>query len=184
VSPPAEPPLRLFFALWPPVAVAGELHRVAESIRAKAGGRAMARETLHQTLAFLGEVPAHRVAALRDLAAGLTDCPASTLTLDRLGYWRHNHIVWAAPSTPAVELALLAERLGRGLERAGFPVEKRPFQPHLTLLRNVRNPPVLPPLAPMAWPVADFVLVASELGPQGARYRTVAKWPLSGDGAG
>lgn len=176
--------LRVFFALWPPPGVAGALHRVAETIRAQAGGRAMARDTLHQTLAFIGEVPAGRVAQLRELAAGLSDCPAATLTLDHLGYWRHNHIVWAAPTDPPPQLSRLAERLGQALEPAGFPVERRPFQPHLTLLRKVRTPPQLPDLPPLAWPVSEFVLAASDLGPEGARYRFLGRWPLAGTATG
>jgi 2'-5' RNA ligase len=176
----SEECLRVFFALWPPAAVAGALHRVAGAIAQQVGGRPMARDTLHQTLAFIGEVSAARVAALQELAAGLSACPGCTLVLDRLGYWRHNHIVWAAPSASPAELGLLAGRLGQALEGAGFPVEKRPFQPHLTLLRKVRNPPELPLLAPQAWPVEDFVLVASELTPEGSRYRVLERWPLAG----
>src|SRR5574337_2181232 len=125
------PRLRVFFALWPPPAVAGALHRVARTIASQAGGRAMARDTLHQTLAFIGDIPAGRVADLERVAAGLVDNPAGELKLDRLGYWRHNHIVWAAPSAPSESLARLAETLGMALADAGFAVEKRPFRPHI-----------------------------------------------------
>jgi RNA 2',3'-cyclic 3'-phosphodiesterase len=176
-----EARLRVFFALWPPATVAGALHLVATTIAKQAGGRPMARDTLHQTLAFIGDVPASRVANLEALAAGLTDCPAAAMSLDRLGYWRHNHIVWAAPSVPSAQLSLLAERLGLALERAGFPVEKRPFQPHITLLRNVHKLPDLPVLQGQEWPVDDFVLVASQLTPEGSQYRVLGRWPLAGD---
>jgi RNA 2',3'-cyclic 3'-phosphodiesterase len=179
-----EARLRVFFALWPPTAVAGALHRVATAIARQAGGRPMDRDTLHQTLAFIGEVPTSRVADLQDLAAGLTDCPAGTLSLDHVGYWRHNHIVWAAPSVPSPQLSLLAERLGLALERAGFRVEKRPFQAHITLLRNVRNPPELPLLPRQEWPVDAFVLVASQLTPEGSRYQIIGNWPLAAGVAG
>lgn len=144
----------------------------------------MARDTLHQTLAFIGDVPAGRVADLQALAATLTDCPPATLILDCLGYWRHNHIVWAAPAAPPPQLGLLAESLGQALGQAGFPVEKRPFRPHLTLLRKVRTLPQLPDLPPLAWPVSEFVLVASDLSPEGTRYRFLGRWPLAGTGAG
>ena len=174
-----EARLRVFFALWPPAAVAAALHRVASAIAREAGGRPMARDTLHQTLAFIGEIPESRVAQLQELAAGLIDCPAGTLNLDRLGYWRHNHIVWAAPSAPSPPLGVLAERLGAALEGAGFRVEKRPFTPHVTLLRKVHNQPELPVLPPQKWPVDDFVLVASQLTPEGSTYRIIGRWPLA-----
>ena len=174
-----EARLRVFFALWPPAAVAVALHRIASTVAREAGGRPMARDTLHQTLAFIGEVPESQVAELQKLAAGLADCAAGTLNLDQLGYWRHNHIVWAAPSMPTPSLSMLAERLGLVLERGGFRVEKRPFHPHITLLRNVRRVPDLPVLPSQQWPVDDFVLVASQLTPGGSRYRIIGRWPLA-----
>lgn len=174
-----ESHLRVFFALWPPAEVAGALERVAMAIAQQAGGRPMARDSLHQTLAFIGEVPAGRVADLEELAAGLSDCPAGGLSLDHLGYWRHNRIVWAAPSTAPAELALLADRLRLALAQAGFRTEDRPFRPHLTLLRNVPRLPELPVLPRQAWPVDDFVLVASRLTPEGSRYRILGRWPLA-----
>jgi 2'-5' RNA ligase len=176
---PSERRLRVFFALWPPAEVAGALERVAMAIAQQAGGRPMARDSLHQTLAFIGEVPAERVADLEALASGLSDCPAAGLSLDHLGYWRHNRIVWAAPSAAPAELTLLAERLRLALAQAGFPTEDRPFRPHLTLLRNVPRPPDLPVLPQQLWPVDDFVLVASRLTPEGAHYRVLGQWPLA-----
>ena len=124
-----------------------------------------------------------RIADLLALAASLGGGPGASLCLDRLGYWRHNRIVWAGASQPPPELARLASQLGEALAKAGFPVERRPFHPHLTLLRKVANPPELPVAAVPPWPVTEFLLMASDLRPDGARYRPLGRWPLGGQEA-
>ncbi len=176
---PAVDRQRLFFALWPPEDVAGALHRVARQIQASQGGRAMRRDTLHLTLAFLGDVP---VAAMnRVLAAASAVAPGApfTFNLDTLGYWRHNCIVWASPGHPPPAMARLAGDLQDSLRSEGFDLESRPFRPHLTLLRKVVSAPELPSLPALTWPVDGFSLVASELSHEGARYRVLGRWPLA-----
>ena len=50
------PPRRIFFALWPEPGVARQLDALAGAAHAVCGGRRMRRDTLHLTLAFLGDV--------------------------------------------------------------------------------------------------------------------------------
>lgn len=135
----------------------------------------MARDSLHLTLAFLGEVSLEQAAAARVAADGLRQ-PGFELCLDRLGYWRHNHILWAGGDCPP--LVTLAGRLQQALGRAGFQMEERPFATHLTLLRNARcaSPPDL--VEPVRWPVREFLLVASDPTSGRAAYRAVHRWAL------
>lgn len=179
MGPAAKPESRrLFFALWPSSALAGELHRLAAEARYSCGGRLMAQDTLHLTLAFLGQVEETRLPELHDIAAAIS-VPAFTLSLDRLGYWRHNRILWAGCTTPPPELAALADALHQALRHAGFVLEERPFAAHLTLLRNARceAAPSLPVALP--WPVTGFGLVESRPSREGADYRMLASWPLA-----
>ncbi|CAB1367979.1 RNA 2',3'-cyclic phosphodiesterase [Denitratisoma oestradiolicum] len=178
MGPAARPDSRrLFFALWPSTALAGELHRLAAEARPACGGRLMARDTLHLTLAFLGQVEETRLLELHDIAAAIR-VPAFTLTLDRLGYWRHNRILWAGCATLPPELEALAAALHQALRHAGFAMEERPFAAHVTLLRNARCE-VVPGLAlSQSWSVAGFGLVESRPSPAGADYRMLASWPL------
>lgn len=53
--------MRLFFALWPSPAAAERLASAATDAAARLGGRPTRLETLHLTLAFLGEVADERV---------------------------------------------------------------------------------------------------------------------------
>ena len=130
------PPARVFFALWPDLALVAALHDAALACAARCGGRVMQRDTLHLTLAFLGDVPPDRLDALRTIGDGVR-APATEITLDRLGYWPHNRIVWAGASKMSEALVQLVQRLGEALGAAGFRTERRPFAPHVTLLRNV-----------------------------------------------
>ncbi len=59
--------MRLFFAVWPPLAVAEALAAWARRLQRETGGRAVAAKNIHLTLAFLGEVSEERLPALRRL---------------------------------------------------------------------------------------------------------------------
>jgi 2'-5' RNA ligase len=181
---------RIFFALWPAPEVAKRLHALAAAAHAACGGRRMKRDTLHLTLAFLGEVDAERfdlACAAADVAAkvGAGDAPqevplgGTVLRIDRLAYWKHNHIVWAGCDEVPAPLAALAADLGAALREAGFALDSRPFAAHVTLLRNASCGRELPAVEPFDWPVREFVLVESRLDPQGARYEIVRRWPLA-----
>ncbi|MDP2809607.1 MAG: RNA 2',3'-cyclic phosphodiesterase [Rhodocyclaceae bacterium] len=171
---------RVFFALWPDAAAAGLLHTAGREARETCGGRLMRRETLHLTLAFLGDIPAQRIDDARRAADGIAAAPFA-LTLDRLGFWPGNPILWAgAPeSIPRPALTLLADALGGRLREAGFRLEDRPFAAHVTLLRDARCPAV-PTLAnPVEWTASEFVLAESVRSAEGSRYETIGRWPLT-----
>lgn len=171
---------RVFFALWPDAATASRLHRIARHLQAHCGGRAMRRDSLHLTLAFIGELPAARLPALFDLAARI-DGERFTMNLDRLGGWSRKHLLWAAPQRVPAALERLAGELALVLEAGGFPIEKRPFAPHVTLVRNARHD-ALPATGAdevTPWQAGSFVLVGSQRRAEGARYRMLGRWPLS-----
>lgn len=180
---PASPPparLRVFLALWPGAATAAALHARARALQAECGGRAMRRDTIHLTLAFLGDVAVPRLAALGAVAQSVRG-ERFVLELDRVGNWRGNRILWSGCAQPPAALPALAEALAAGLRAADFELEARAFNPHVTLVRNALRPPQGIEMAPLRWPVASFVLVASERDAGGAHYRVLGRWPL-GDG--
>lgn len=168
---------RLFFALWPPAACARQLHTFAGGVVGRSGGRLMHEDTLHLTLAFLGEVSERRHGDLLALAEGLS-LPRVPVCLDRVGFWPNKHILWAGSSAPAPSLAALAESLQQELLAAGFLTETRVFVPHVTLLRKLLHPGKLPALPAQTWEAGEFALVRSWRSDRGAAYETVASWPL------
>jgi 2'-5' RNA ligase len=179
---PAEPrprQIRVFFALWPDEAVLQKLDDAGREAHRHCGGRRMRRDTLHLTLAFIGGIPAKRLRELV-LVAGTIRAPRFELVLDRLDYVEKKKIVWAGASALPEALCVLAGELNASLRATGFATEERPFAAHATLLRNARRPEAPLELAPIAWPVGEFVLVESELTPEGANYRVIGRWPLGG----
>lgn len=173
---------RVFFALWPDETALERLDQAGRQLHALGGGRRMRRETLHITLAFIGEVPADRIERLRQAAERVV-APVFALRLDRLECWRHKRIAWVGCSEPPLELLTLVGQLFEGLAEVGLPLESAEFTAHLTLLRNVhcgRCAP-LPELQPINWPVTEFVLVESKLAPDGAHYSVIDRWRLAGD---
>lgn len=134
-------------------------------------------DTLHLTLVFIGAATQAQLAALREAAGRVRAAPCEVV-LDRLGYWQHNHIVWAGCKSPAAGLFDLQATLAQNLVQAGFSIEARSFIPHVTLVRNARCGE-LPPLAsPLHWRVLEFSLVESQLSSRGASYRELCSWRL------
>ena len=178
---PAGLSARLFFALWPDAAVRAQLLQAQQHLHAAFGGRCMAADTLHLTLLFVGACPRARLDEWVKMAAEVRFKPFA-LTLDRAECWRHNHIAsLTAASTPPA-LAELSGQLILRAEALGVACERRPFVPHVTLLRNaecagvtpVVGPVVEPVVGPINWTVSGFSLVESNLTPTGARYQTLA----------
>ena len=164
--------LRLFFALPCPPELARDICRWRDD-RAL-GGRPVAADCLHLTLAFLGQQPRTRLEELQLLAAGIEQGPFA-LQLDRLG--GHHGTLWLEPSAPPPALVALAGELQQRLLAAGIAVDSRPFRAHLTLLRHAgARPSEAPP--DFAWAVERFALYASEPVPRGVRYRELGGWPL------
>lgn len=172
---------RVFFAIWPSRAEAASLHRLAGSLEVPAA-RLMRAETLHLTLAFVGDVNVAELSRLGDAARGL-DGREMRLNFDELGWWRHNRILWIGCRQPPRELSALASDLRTRLGEAGFRLEPRPFRPHVTLMRRASAVGELP--APqLVWQVSRVVLVRSRLSPGGASYEVLEDYPLRSGCAG
>lgn len=168
--------MRLFFALWPDdatrVALAG-----AAALLTLRDGRSVAQADLHVTLAFLGEVPQARVAALRMMAAALRQEPFE-LEIATAGWWRRSRVAWLSPSSVPAPLAALAASLHEG---AGITAQAAAnYRPHVTVARGVRRPPGLLAGFSVPWAVRSFALIASNSDAIGARYQSLAQWPLAG----
>lgn len=137
----------------------------------------MRRDSLHMTLVFIGAVSPGQLAVLRDIAGNISG-EAFDLEIDRIGCWPHNRIVWAGCGRVPSRQRRLSDTLVRALEQAGFVLDKRPFTPHVTLVRKAHcdNLPEL--LEAISWRVRDFVLVESSLMPSGPSYQVLYRWPL------
>ena len=173
---------RVFFALWPPEEIAGRLATVAADYSRAAGGRPTRCETIHLTLAFLGDVAIERLPELQRVAAEVHGV-CFELMLDCFGIWQYNRLFWAGCTAPPTALGELASALKQRLHDGGFAVAdaKRPFAPHITLVRKlVRLEGALPTAEALNWRCRDFVLVRSRLSGKGSDYEVLERFPLMG----
>ncbi len=169
--------LRLFYALWPDPCVNSALAIVARRMHCTVGGNRAQDESIHLTLAFVGDVDEARLTELLAPPAELT-VDRFTLTLDRWGCWPRKGIAWVAPSRIPAQLHELAAGMATWLRGVGFEMESRRYDPHVTLVRKAKCVPLPESMQRIQWDVADFILVRSRLAPDGSRYETVGRWPL------
>lgn len=175
--------MRLFFALWPAFEVAEQLAGVAQSVAKAFGGKPSRQDSLHLTLAFLGDVPDDQVFFVTQAARCVHAVPLA-LNIGRLGYWQRKQLLWAGETVPSAALVDLADRLQRALNQAGIPITgRRPiFSPHITLVRDfpeARQPSVPTLIDTISWPCSSFALIRSQRSDAGSFYETVADFPLS-----
>lgn len=173
-----EKSLRVFLALWPTEAERAALAAWQPALHPLCGGRIIRADTLHNTLVFVGNIGTHRLEALQ-LAAQEADGEAFYLSFDAAHYWGHNHIVYAAPGSVPPQLARLVHNLEQRLAAHRFEFDKRPYQPHVTLLRNAKwSDAPLPGMGKVVWRASEFALVQSAPDEKGANYRVLARFPL------
>ncbi len=171
--------IRLFCALRLPSAALEQLAQWQAG--ALAGARAIERENLHLTLAFLGSRPRSDlpavVEALREAAAG-----AGELRLRVHGYRETRSAGMLTFTDEGGRATALAGRLQQSLETLGpYRREARPWLPHITVLRFRARPqlrPELPALAAVA--PSDAAVFISRLRPGGAVYEALEAVPLGG----
>lgn len=166
--------MRLFFALWPEGEVLARLAALCQTLELSEG-KPVEPQKLHITLLFLGATPENKIEALCALARRLPLTPCE-LVLNRLEHWLRPAVLCLTATTVPEPLLKFTRILRREVRKLGFAPERRPFRPHLTLARKVRKRMPSRPIEPICWPVRGFTLVASELSPEGARYRVLDGW--------
>ena len=169
---------RLFFALWPEPAVQAALAEIGRQLQRRLGGKPTRQESIHLTLAFLGDVVLERMDDVR-AAAGRAAFEAFAFTVDAAGCWNHNGVAWVGPSVIPQPLLRLVGSLADALLDAGFRVDGRPYAAHVTVVRKARCKSIDLAIAPVQWRVKEFVLVRSELNAEGSRYNVIGRWPRS-----
>ena len=168
-------PLRLFFALWPDAAARAALERWSAAIHRAAGGRATRGDSIHLTLAFLGDSDPDRLGELKAAAGGVRVEPFE-LVLDEPGFWKHNRLAWAGATETPGALATMVSDLRAALAAAQFTFDPKPFVPHVTLVRKAQAGFVMPAVQPIRWAVTGFVLVRSVMRPAGRDYLVESRW--------
>jgi len=167
---------RVFVALWPTLAVREHLRDVASRLAADAvNARVISASNLHLTLAFIGPLDEKRVT---EIARRLTAWPTAEFdwVIDHVGYFERARVVWAGGRQSA-KLFALASSVRRMLDELPVTYDRKPFAPHVTLLRDAaRSPTNGTCIQPeIVWPCERPTLVRSERRAGGVVYVPVTQ---------
>ena len=187
---------RTFIAIELGDAARAYLGRQIARLRAVApAARWVAPQSVHLTLAFLGELDDASLARATEAAAVTAPRePPFTLRISGLGSFgspRAPTVIWAGVGGETAALTRVQAALGEALRACGFQTDPRPFSPHLTLARvRDRLPPAelerltpllsarLHPSADAAITARDLSVMKSELAREGAKYTQLRAFPL------
>lgn len=158
--------------------------------------RWVSESNLHLTLKFLGEAEEPKIAGfITSLKNHIYNNSRFDFSVSGLGVFpnqREPRILWVG-CLPCPELKQMASTIEKIAREAGFPEENRPFSPHLTIGRVVKDvrPVDLKPLgeAFLSLSPAEFGMVTvdhltlykSDLLPTGAKYTEIRSFPLACD---
>lgn len=185
--------MRLFLAIDLEESTRAAVHAAAAPLREAAPQLAwVAERRLHLTLKFLGERPEHevpRIAAAMDAAAGAHGAiPTAVGDFGAFPNFRRARIVWIGMDNEP-RLELVHHDVEMGCEALGYPLDARPFRPHVTLAR-VKHQLGVEQLralsraaragAGASFPtvIRSIDLMCSTLRPEGAAYELLHASPL------
>lgn len=179
---------RLFIALNLPSDVQETLKVVGGTLHIKnkhADIKWVRPEIIHLTLHFLGWVDENRVEMVKSLIGKVVKgIEPMQVALGKLGCFpdaRRSRVVWVALEEGSGALKKLHAQLRDALRGAGFEVDARPFDAHLTLGR-VRAPQALKGLdtniPPLQFTIDHVDLMESVLHPEGPEYLVLESYVL------
>jgi len=187
--------MRLFVAVDLPVTIRSRLKNIQQLMKEMSSGIRWGKVGgIHCTLKFIGEVDENRADKIENALCAVDVPPPFRLHVRGLGVfpgWSNPRVIWTGIDPLPPELIGLQRSIEKVLKPLGFPPEKRPFKPHLTLgrvkqkdklqrlieyIRTERDSIDLGP-----FDVHRFTLFQSILRPEGAEYRSIRDYSLKGD---
>jgi len=151
-------------------------------------------EQMHLTLKFLGEVPDSQVPQICSAAiTAVAGLQTAHLEICGAGCFPPRgpaRVVWVGVRMPCPELSACHQACERAFAAMGYPPEKRPFRPHLTIgrTRDSRGAPrearaVLEAFADFSagsFEARELVVFQSVLSSSGATHTPLARSRLGG----
>jgi len=182
--------MRCFVAVDIPNNLKEEIYRVLEGERKRFRElKWVAMENFHITLKFLGSVERERIKKIKEVLERVAEKHSPfKLKPDSLGTFPEKgslKVLWLS-LVDGEKIKSLATDVENSLTSIGFPKEKRPFTPHLTLARARRNSKERITLDDfevkrVQFPyflVDHFTLYESELKPDGPIYKKIVEFKL------
>lgn len=133
--------------------------QIAALQRAGADFRWVKPDNMHLTLRFLGNIVDREIPELCGVVTeAIRSMEPVLVDVRGLGAFPDNHhpkVIWMGLGPDLRELQELHQRIGLGLKKMGFPLEKGDYRPHLTLGR-------IPTGTEVDDPVADWIAEHAE----------------------
>jgi 2'-5' RNA ligase len=194
------PTVRLFIAIDLSEELRASLRRLQGNLRDRMAPRSVRWvqvEGIHLTLKFLGDTPLDKVDKVKTaLAQAAAQASPFVFTVEGLGCFPSSHrprVVWVGLQEPSGTLTQLRDAVEAHVAPLGFPTEKRPFHPHLTLgrvhrraskseVREIGEVVATAAVGNMGkLAVSSVSLIKSDLQPSGAVYTKLLEVGLGAD---
>jgi 2'-5' RNA ligase len=163
--------LRLFISVNCDDKVKAQLLSVQERIKAQSvKGSFSLPENLHLTLIFVGETPEDKIQLITSIIENALTPPVDpfTLTFSTTGCFKHSNkeLWWIGVDRNDTRLSTLKtirRRITDGLYSEDINFDNRPFNPHITLGREIKHDsPIIIPKQEIIYPVNRISLMNSE----------------------
>jgi 2'-5' RNA ligase len=126
---------------------------------------------------FIGDVPETDLNRLAATVDRISRKPFN-IGVDRLACFARGQVAWLGTSHPPLALMDMQTQLQYEVEKAGFNVDQRRFQPHITVARKVQKEFDTRTIDVILWSVRTLCLVHSDTKPEGTTYQVIKTWKL------
>ncbi|MCZ6802972.1 MAG: RNA 2',3'-cyclic phosphodiesterase [Proteobacteria bacterium] len=168
---------RLFFALWPSEEIRTQLYNVAQQFKNEKFNLTK-KSNLHITLAFLGEVSDEDQQELQIKISKLNSEPFE-FELTRAGWWSKPAILWIGTTDIPKPLTKLVKLIKKCVRQQRLKTDHRPYKPHVTIARKVKQITVPNETIHIPWTVSSFALVVIKSTENGVDYQVLQEWSLT-----
>ncbi len=178
--------MRIFIAIELPAEIKQNLIKIQSSfLDIKA--RWVKPEHMHLTLVFLGEIEEKKLIEIEQVchqaAKNFNKFNIEFSGLGAFPNFGQPHTLWVGIKKSPV-LQNLQQQISAGLIQKGFKIEKRPFQPHLTLARLKKQQDLTAIISKFKQPefgkfqVSEFNIFASQLFSEGPKHQMIKKFNI------
>ena len=187
--------IRSFVAFELPVEIRGIITGICEEVRhLPLDVRWVKPSGIHLTVVFMGNVEKRSMGPIQEAVGRVClEYGPFSLALRGMGVFgsrRSPRVLWIGLDGEIDRMAGFRDRLQDALGPFGIRQEKRPFRPHLTLgrfrkgaVRDKALNDLLDQYRGLGSPrcgVDELTMFRSDLGPGGAVYHALKRWPLGG----
>lgn len=171
--------------------IVNQIQQLISELGTMSGIRPVKASQLHITLKFLGDITEAKLPSITE-ALNQIILPQFSIQLSGMGCFpnlNYIRVVWVGITQNKKQLIQLANQVRKATDSLGFPKEKRPFSPHLTIarLKRITNTTkekvktLIQEREKVYFGMQDiekFILKKSTLTPKGPIYENLTEVPL------